>query len=84
LPYRNAVSFLTESSYLWPIIELKELPGRMDLQRAMIHLTNEYLSGLNTFIVEEGYYKKKRGGRGGEGEEDRRTCAIDSTGFSTR
>jgi hypothetical protein len=60
LPYRNVVSFLTESSYLWPIIGLKELTGRMDLQRAMIRLTKEYLSGLNTFIVEEGYYKKKR------------------------
>ena len=59
LPYRNLVSFLLESTYLWPIIELKELPGRMDLQRAMNRLTKEYLSELNTFIVEEGYYSKK-------------------------
>jgi hypothetical protein len=30
----------------------------MDLQRAMNRLTKEYLEGLNSFIVEEGYYKK--------------------------
>jgi hypothetical protein len=59
LPYRNLVSFLTESNYLWPIIGLKELPGRMDIQRAMNRLTKEYLSELNSFIVEEGYYRKK-------------------------
>jgi hypothetical protein len=59
LPYRNVVSFLDDSKYLWPIIGLKELPGRMDLQRAMIRLTKEYLTELNSFIVEEGYYRKK-------------------------
>jgi hypothetical protein len=59
LPYRNIVSFLEDSTYLWPIIGLRELPGRMDLQRAMNRLTKEYLSELNSFIVEEGYYRKK-------------------------
>ncbi len=59
LPYRNIVSFLEDSTYLWPIIGLRELPGRMDLQRTMIRLTKEYLSELNSFIVEEGYYRKK-------------------------
>ena len=58
-PYRDMVSFLSDSTYLWPIIGLKKLPGRMDLQRAMNRLTKEYLSELNTFIVEEGYYSKK-------------------------
>ena len=59
LPYRNLVSFLDESAYLFQIIGLNELPGRMDLQRAMNRLTKEYLSELNSFIVEEGYYSKK-------------------------
>jgi hypothetical protein len=59
LPYRNVVSFLAESMYLFPIIGLKQLPGRMDLQRAMNRMTKEYLSELNSFIVEEGYYRKK-------------------------
>jgi hypothetical protein len=58
-PYRDLVSFLSDSTYLWPIIGLKALPGRMDLQRAMNRLTKEYLSQLNSFIVEEGYYFKK-------------------------
>ena len=64
-PYRDLVSFLDESRHLWPIIGLNELPGRMDLQRAMNRLTKEYLDKLNSFIVEEGYYKKR--GEGGEG-----------------
>jgi hypothetical protein len=59
LPYRDLVSFLGNSNYLWPLIGLRKLPGRMDLQRAMTCLTKEYLSELNTFIVEEGYYGKK-------------------------
>jgi hypothetical protein len=77
LPYRSVVSFLDNSEYLWPIIGLKELPGRMDLQRAMIRLTKEYLTELDSFIVEEErYYRKKRS------KEERCTCAINSTGFS--
>ena len=59
-PYRDLVSFLSDSTYLWPIIGLRVLPGRMDLQRAMSRLTKEYLADLNTFIVEQGYYAKKR------------------------
>jgi hypothetical protein len=59
LPYRDLVSFLENSNYLWPIIGLKQLPGRMDFQRAMNRLTKEHLSELNSFIVEEGYYRKK-------------------------
>lgn len=59
LPYRDLVSFLENSNYLWPLIGLRKLPGRMDLQRAMNCLMKEYLSQLNTFIVEEGYYRKK-------------------------
>ena len=59
LPYRDLVSFLENSSYLLPLMGLRKLPGRMDLQRAMNCLTKEYLSQLNTFIVEEGYYMKK-------------------------
>jgi hypothetical protein len=31
----------------------------MDLQRAMNRLTNGYLTELNAFIVQEGYYAKK-------------------------
>lgn len=58
-PYRDLVSFLSDNEYLWPIIGLGVLPGRMDLQRAMNRLTKEYLAGLNTFIVEQGYYSKK-------------------------
>lgn len=58
-PHRDTVSFLSESTYLWPIIGLKVLPGRMDLQRAMNRLSREYLDSLNSFIVEEGYYGKK-------------------------
>ena len=58
-PYRDLVSFLSDSTYLWPIIGLRVLPGRMDLQRAMNRLTKEYLPDLNTFIVEQGYYSKK-------------------------
>jgi hypothetical protein len=61
LPYRNVVSFLDDSKYLWPIIGLKELLGRMDLlQRAMIRLTKEYLTELNSFIVEEEWYYRKK------------------------
>ena len=57
-PYRDLVSFLSDSTYFWPIIGLRNLPGRMDLQRAMNRLTKEYLAQLNSFIV-EGYYSKK-------------------------
>ena len=63
-PYRDLVSFLQDSTYLWLIIGLKALPGRMDLQRAMNRLTKEYLAHLNSFIVEQGYYRKKDPGRG--------------------
>ncbi len=59
LPYRNLVSFLEDSNYLWPLIGLKKLPGRMDLQRAMNSLSRDYLSELNSFVVEGGYYRKK-------------------------
>ena len=58
-PYRDMVSFLSESTYLWPVIGLRVLPGRMDLQRAMNRLTRDYLDSLNSFIVEQGYYGKK-------------------------
>jgi len=58
-PYRDLVSFLQDSTYLWSIVGLRALPGRMDLQRAMNRLTKEYLPHLNTFIVEQGYYAKK-------------------------
>jgi hypothetical protein len=58
-PYRDLVSFLSESTYLWPIIGLEVLPGRMDLQRAMNRLSSEYLDSLNSFMVEQGYYGKK-------------------------
>jgi len=58
-PYRDLVSFLQDSTYLWPIIGLRKLPGRMDLQRAMNRLAKEYLTQLNSFIVEQGYYGKK-------------------------
>jgi len=58
-PYRDMVSFLSDSRYLWPLIGVKKRPGRMDLQRAMNRLTKEYLNQLNAFIVEEGYYSKK-------------------------
>jgi hypothetical protein len=60
-PYRDLVSFLTESTYLWPIIGIRKLPGRMDLQRAMNRLTRQYLDSLNSFIVQEGYYYAKKG-----------------------
>src|SRR5690242_12431921 len=44
-PYRDLVSFLFDNStYLWPVIGLRTLPGRMDLQRAMNRLTKEYLA----------------------------------------
>jgi hypothetical protein len=56
--YRDLVSFLADDTYLWPIIGLRVLPGRMDLQRAMNRLTKEYLDSLNSFIVEYGYYGK--------------------------
>jgi len=58
-PYRDLVSFLSDSTYLWHIIGLRVLPGRMDLQRAMSRLTKEYLAQLNSFIVEQGYHSKK-------------------------
>lgn len=58
-PYRDLVSFLNESTYLRSMIGLRKLPGRMDLQRAMSRLSKEYLARLNSFIVEEGYYKKE-------------------------
>lgn len=58
-PYRDLVSFLSDNEYLWPLIGLRVLPGRMDLQRAMNRLTKEYLASLNTFVVEQGYYSKK-------------------------
>jgi len=60
-PYRDLVSFLSDSTYLWPIIGLNLLPGRMDLQRAMNRLTREYLANLNSFMVERGYYGEKAG-----------------------
>ena len=60
-PYRDLVSFLSESTHLWPIIGLTVLPGRMDLQRAMNRLPREYLDSLNSFIVEQGYCGKKPG-----------------------
>lgn len=62
-PYRDIVSFISESTYLWPIIDLRVLPGRMDLQRAMNRLTREYLDSLNSFIVEQGYYYGKKDAR---------------------
>ena len=65
-PYRDLVSFLQDSTYLWPIIGLRVLSGRMDLQRAMNRLTNEYLAHLNMFIVEQGYYTKKNARRSEE------------------
>ncbi len=65
-PYRDLVSFLSDSTYLWSIIGLRALPGRMDLQRAMNRLTGEYLASLNSFIVEQGYYGKKVKGRSEE------------------
>ena len=58
-PYRDLVSFLSESTYLWPIIGLEILPERMDLQRAMNRLSRGYLDSLNSFMVEQGYYGKK-------------------------
>ena len=58
-PYRDIVSFLSESTYLWPVIGLELLPGRMDLQRVMNRLSREYLDSLNSFMVEQGYYEKK-------------------------
>jgi hypothetical protein len=62
-PYRDLVSFLSDSTYLWHIIGLRVLPGRMDLQRAMSRLTKEYLAQLNSFIVEQGYYYSKKDAR---------------------
>ena len=58
-PYRDLVSFLSDSTYLWPLIGLKVLPGRMDLQRAMNRVTKDYLDSLNSFILEQGYYGEK-------------------------
>ena len=58
-PYRDMVSFLSESAYLWPTIGLTVLPGRMDLQRGMNRLSREYLDSLNSLIVEQGYYSQK-------------------------
>jgi hypothetical protein len=58
-PYRDLVSFLSGNEYLWPIIGLRVMPGRIDLQRGMNRLAKEYLASLNTFIVEQGYYGKK-------------------------
>ena len=58
-PYRDLVSFLDSNTYLWPVIGLRMLPGRMGLQRAMNRLTREYLNKLNLFIIEQGYYGKK-------------------------
>jgi hypothetical protein len=63
-PYRDLASFLADNTYLWPIIGLEALPGRMDLQRAMNRLTRQYLDSLNSFIVEHGYYGKKAGREG--------------------
>jgi hypothetical protein len=62
-PYRDVVSFISDSAYLGPIIGLRTIPGRMDLQRAMNRLTKEYLAHLNSFVVEQGYYSKKETGR---------------------
>jgi hypothetical protein len=58
-PYRDMVSFLSESAYLWPVIGLTVLPGRMDLQRGMNRLSREYIDSLNSLIVEQGYYSQK-------------------------
>lgn len=58
-PYRDLVSFLQDATYLGPIIGLRKLPGRMDLQRAMNRLAKAYLAPLNSFIVEQGYGGKK-------------------------
>ena len=77
-PYRNLVSFLGESTYLWAIMGLKVLPGRMDLQGAMNRLTKEYLSELQHVHLGRRLLWEKRD----SGEEDRRTCAVDSTCFS--
>ena len=63
-PYRDIVSFLAESTYLSPMIGLRELPGRMDLQRAMNRLSRQYLDSLNSYIVEQGY--RLYGKRGAE------------------
>lgn len=58
-PYRDMVSLLADSTYLWPIVGLRKLPGRMDLQRAMNMVTREYLASLNSFIIEQGCNGKK-------------------------
>jgi hypothetical protein len=60
-PYRDLVSFLADARYLWPVIGLRELPGRMDLQRAMNRLSRQYLDSLNSYIVEQAYLKKGAG-----------------------
>ena len=60
-PYRDLVSFLADGTYLWPIIGLGVLPGRMDLQRAMNRLTREYLDSLDSFIVGQGYRGEPEG-----------------------
>jgi hypothetical protein len=60
-PYRDLVSFLSDSTYLWPMIGLRSLPGRMDLQRAMNRVSREYLESLNSFMVETGRRGKKGG-----------------------
>src|SRR5438132_13347104 len=48
-PYRDLVSLLSESTYLWPIIGLKVSPERRDLRSAMNRLSREYLDSLNAF-----------------------------------
>ncbi len=68
-PYRDLVSILADSTYLWPIIGLEVLPGRMDLQRAMNRLGREYLDTLNQFVVEQRYYGKKDARQRSEEEE---------------
>ncbi len=82
-PYRDLVSFLADSTYLWPVVGLKVLPGRMDLQRAMNRLTREYLANLNSFMVEEGYYGKKETRQQRSAEESAPLIALASRSGGT-
>lgn len=50
--YRDLVSFLNGSRHLWSTIGLKELPGRMALQRGMRRLDRAWLDSLNRRVVE--------------------------------
>jgi hypothetical protein len=55
---RGLVLFLSGNKYLWPAIGLKKLPGRMDLQRAMSRLSDEYLMKMNSFVISDGVAHK--------------------------